>query len=46
MKATLYSHTVPLGTIEMKVTDESMGVVGGLITPNQAYFELQLQGRK
>ncbi len=28
MKATLYSHDTPLGTIDMKEVDRSMGVVG------------------
>ncbi|RFS19254.1 hypothetical protein DVR12_23760 [Chitinophaga silvatica] len=41
MKATLYSHTRPLGTIDMKIIDESMGVVGGILTPNKDYFSLQ-----
>ncbi|WP_341836108.1 hypothetical protein WJU16_25145 [Chitinophaga pollutisoli] len=41
MKATLYSHTKPLGTIEMKIVDESMGVVGGKLTPSKFYFSLQ-----
>ncbi|QJB31643.1 hypothetical protein HF324_09760 [Chitinophaga oryzae] len=41
MKATFYSNTKPLGTIDMKTIDQSMGVVGGRLTPNAAYFELQ-----
>lgn len=41
MKATLFSHTKPLGTIDMKIVDESMGVVGGILTPNKSYLSLQ-----
>lgn len=46
MKATVYSHTKPLGTIEMKIIDESMGVVGGFLTPNKNYLSLQQIFRK
>ncbi len=34
MKAIHYSNTSVLGTIDMKIIDESMGVVGGILTPN------------
>ncbi|NIG55311.1 hypothetical protein [Chitinophaga sp. Cy-1792] len=41
MKATLYSHTTALGTIALKNIDASMGVVGGILTPNGSYFRYQ-----
>lgn len=46
MKATLFSQTNPLGTIEMKILDESMGVVGGFLTPNENYLAQQHIFRK
>jgi len=46
MKATLFSHTKPLGTIEMKIIDESMGIVGGILTPNENYLIQQHIFRK
>ncbi|MBC9933034.1 hypothetical protein [Chitinophaga qingshengii] len=46
MKAAFYSHTQFLGTIDLKITDESMGVVGGILTPTSEYFALQAIFRK
>ncbi|MET7000816.1 hypothetical protein [Chitinophaga defluvii] len=41
MNATLFSNNIPLGTILLKVEDESMNVVGGILRPNEHYLGMQ-----
>jgi hypothetical protein len=39
MKVTLLTKHIRLGDFEVKILDESMGVVGGLLHPTKAYLE-------
>lgn len=41
MNATIFSNNIPLGTVELKIIDEAMNVVGGIIIPNDNYMYLQ-----
>lgn len=41
MQATLYSHHKILGTVNLAVTDGSMGVVSGTLSPTRDYYEYQ-----
>lgn len=46
MKAIFYSHANELGSLELKIIDQSMGVVGGLLSPTETYLKLQHIFRK
>jgi len=41
MKSKIYSHTELIGTSELRIIDETMGVVGGVFTPNKNYEKVQ-----
>lgn len=41
MKAIIYTHRIPIGTTKLIVTDVSMGVLSGVLEPNQNYLEVQ-----
>lgn len=38
MQATLFSHEIILGTVELSIVDESMGVLGGTLIPANDYY--------
>ena len=41
MKGKIYSKKKLIGTSELKVTDETMGVVSGIFIPNENYIEIR-----
>lgn len=41
MKSKIYSNRKLIGTSELEITDESMGVVSGKFIPNENYNDIQ-----
>ena len=43
MKANLYIEETIIGIVSLEITDESMGVLSGILEPNENYMNYQNQ---
>lgn len=41
MQAKIYSNRTLIGSVSLRITDESMGVLSGEFIPNQSYMEIR-----